>query len=65
MKPTDLSTLDPLTRDVVESALEFYRAKSEEQNDDALFNLISACERYTGDVPTDDQGNDLRGMNKE
>jgi len=62
MKPMDLSSLDLLTRDIVESALDWYRAYSEEQTDDAEFNLVSACERYTGDVPTDDQGNDMRGM---
>ena len=56
MTPMDLQQLDPLSRDVIESALEWYRAQGDDQLEDAEFNLVSALERYTGDVETDAQG---------
>ncbi len=56
MTPMDLTQLDPLSRDVIESALEYYRAQSDGKLEEAEYNLVSALERYTGDVATDKQG---------
>lgn len=50
MKPTPLEQLDPLTRELVEAALAWYHAQTQGQASEAEFDLVTACEQYTGDV---------------
>ncbi|MFN8474719.1 MAG: hypothetical protein U0822_21185 [Anaerolineae bacterium] len=50
MKPAPLEQLDPLTRDLVKAALAWYHAQTQGQASEAEFDLVTACERYAGDV---------------